>query len=490
MRYEVGISFAANAAANSHLLGHIQNGAIQEDLCFALWRPSTGSDRVTALIDEIILPEEGDRRLHGNASFSPDYLGRAIDLAREREAGLAFMHSHPGPGWQSMSSADMAAEGDVLAYPAQATGLPLVGLTLGSDGYWSARFWERDGTDMHRHWCEKIRVTGPHTFRAFFNDFMSPVPPRREVLRRTIDTWGKESQETIARLRIGIVGLGSVGCLVAEAMARIGVTRLTLIDHDRIEAHNLDRLLYGTVENIGELKVEVAAEALRQHATADSLHVAALPLSLRNEEAYKAALDCDLIFSCVDRPVPRDILNYIAVAHQIPVIDGGVAVDTDMSTDRLFAAHWRAHVVTADSRCLRCAGQYNSSMVTMELDGSLDDPTYIRNLPPEFANANQNVFPFAQSVAAMEVNLMLRLMLAESWWPAVQQQEHQFLTGQTTVSDHTCRPYCSFMSRRSKGDAEQPFYLTAASPAPRPPFRRGRLASLLRSLGKRVGRIL
>lgn len=490
MRYEVSISYATEAMASSHLLGHFQTGAIQEDLCFALWRPSTGANRITALIDEIILPEEGERNLHGNASFDPTYMGRAIDLARKQGAGLAFMHSHPGPGWQSMSAADTVAERDVLAYPAQATGLPLVGLTLGRDGYWSARFWKRTGDEMLRHWCEKIRVTGPRTFRAFSNDALSPPPPRREVLRRTIDTWGKASQDTVARLSVGIVGLGSVGCLVAESMARIGVSRLTLIDHDRVEAHNLDRLLYGTVDNVGQLKVVVAAEALRAHGTADSPHVTALPLSIRDEEAYRAALDCDLIFSCVDRPLPRDILNYIAVAHQIPVIDGGVAVDTDLAMDKLFAAHWRAHVVTPESRCLRCMGQYNSSMVTMELDGSLDDPTYIRDLPPEYAKVNQNVFPFAQSVAAMEVNLMLRLIVAEPWWPAVQQQEHQFLSGETTVAADTCQPYCSFLARRSKGDAEVPFYLNPASPQPSRPARVGMLARLFRSLGKMVGRIL
>lgn len=486
MRYEVSISFTADAVANSHLLGHFQSGAIQEDLCFALWRPSTGADRITALIDEIILPEEGERNLHGNASFNPEYIGRAIDLARKQGAGLAFMHSHPGPGWQSMSAADTVAERDVLAYPAQATGLPLVGLTLGRDGYWSARFWKRTGDDMLRHWCEKIRVTGPRTLRAFCNDALIPPPPRREVLRRTIDTWGKASQDTLARLRVGIVGLGSVGCVVAESMARIGVSRLTLIDHDRIEAHNLDRLLYGTVKNIGQLKVEVAAEALREHGTADSLHVTALPLSIRDEEAYRAALDCDLIFSCVDRPLPRDILNYIAIAHQIPVIDGGVAVDTDLATDKLFAAHWRAHVVTPEGRCLRCMGQYNSSMVTMELDGSLDDPTYIRDLPPEYAKVNQNVFPFAQSVAAMEVNLMLRLIIAEPWWPPVQQQEHQFLSGETTVSDDTCQPYCFFLTRRSRGDAEEPFYLAKSTHPSHASVRTSMFKRLIQSLGRVV----
>ena len=136
-------------------------GQAQEDLCFALWRPSTGRSRTTAVVDHVILPAPGDRDLNGNASFQPSYLARALTLARSTNSGLAMMHSHPTPGWQGMSHADVRAERDALAYPAGATGLPFVGLTIGTDGYWSARFWRRDGSRMVRHWCAKVRVVGP-----------------------------------------------------------------------------------------------------------------------------------------------------------------------------------------------------------------------------------------------------------------------------------------------------------------------------------------
>jgi len=387
-----------------------------------------------------------------------------MQIAREEKAGVAFMHSHPHPGWQGMSNADIEAERDVLAYPAGATGLPLVGLTIGTDGYWSARFWQRDGRQMRRHWCEKVRVVGSQVYKIYPNDNITPPPPRKEVLKRTFDTWGRESQNTIARLKVGIVGLGSVGCIVAEAIARIGISQVTLIDPDRVEEHNLDRLLYGTARDIGKLKVDLAAEAMRRHATAGRIKITAFPLSIHDETAYKAALDCDILFSCVDRPVPRDVLNYIAQAHLIPVIDGGVAVETDRRQDRLSSAHWRAHIVTLYHQCLRCNGQYNSSMVVMELDGSLDDPSYISNLPPEERGGNQNVFPFSLGVAGMEVNLMLRYLLAADWWPLVRQQDYQFVTAETRIINSECHPSCSFRQRHAQGDAENPPYLIRTPP--------------------------
>ena len=243
-------------------------------------------------------------------------------------------------------------------------------------------------------------------------------------------------------------------------MARIGVTQVTLIDPDKIEEHNLDRLLYGTVKDIGKKKVAVAARSMRRHATAAKIQITTVPVSVHDNTAYKAAIDCDVLFSCVDRPVARDVLNYIAQAHLIPVIDGGVAVEIDSQKGRFFSAHWRAHIVTPYHQCMRCSKQYNSSEVIMELDGSLDDPSYVSNLPPEERTGNQNVFPFSQSVAGMEVNLLLRYLIGNDWWPPVHQQDYQFVTGQTRVINDECHPNCSFRRRRAQGDSERPFYLT------------------------------
>ena len=405
--------------------------------------------------------------------------------------GLAFMHSHPGPGWQGLNTIDAETEGEVLAYPAGATALPLVGLTLGSDGYWSARFWERDGKKMRRRWCDKVRIVGPKSYRLYFNDNLRPAPQRRNILKRTIDAWGRKAQNDISRLNVGIVGLGSGGSVVAEAVARIGVEQVVLIDHDRVEEHNLDRLLNATVKDIGRPKVDVAAKAIRRHSTAKRVQITALPMSIRDEVAYLAALDCDILFGCVDRPVPLEILNYAAHSHLIPVFSGAVEVQTNPQNDSLFSAHWRAHTVTPYHQCLRCNGQYNSSAVVKELDGSFDDLGYISNLPASERPRNENVFPFGLSVAAMIVNSMIRYVLAPDWWSLVRQQEHQLMTGKTQVINRECRTNCEFCQRRAAGDAERPYYLNNTPIAASRPNRLGSMLALvtkrLRSCFLRLG---
>ena len=83
-----------------------------------------------------------------------------------------FMHSHPTEGWQGMSHADVVAERDRIAPPANSTKMPLVGLTAGTDGSWSARFWiKQSGGEYQRFWCDKVKVIGDH-FKVTFNEQM------------------------------------------------------------------------------------------------------------------------------------------------------------------------------------------------------------------------------------------------------------------------------------------------------------------------------
>lgn len=459
MRYEAAFTYEAHTTATDHLLQHFRHGIQQEDLCFGLWRPSTGQRRRTALIYQIIPPQPRERSLHGNASFNPEYMGRAVAEARRQKAGLAFMHSHPHPGWQLLSNPDRRAERDVIAYPAGATRLPLVGLTLGTDGAWSGRFWLPTNAGMREQWCDKVRAPGPKSYGLSFNDEALPPQPRREILKRTYDSWGETNQNAISRTHVGIVGLGSVGSIVAEAMARIGVGRVTLIDPDRVELHNLDRLLYATIDDIDTFKVDLAEKKMRQNATAEQIEIVSIPTSVHEAAAYRQALDCDVLFCCVDRPVARDVLNYIAFCHLIPVFECGIDVIPNENQDGLFAPHWRTHLITPNHQCLRCNGQYDTSQVQMERDGSLDTTTYVQNLPAEIRQRNQNVFPFSLAVAGMTVNQMLRYLVAPDWWPAMPQEHYQYMTGQVKVTNGECHAGCLFPARQAQGDAVSPHYV-------------------------------
>ena len=447
------LSEPVHEKARDFLLRHVLCGRRQEDLCFALWRPSTGTRRKSALVFELILPEKGERDLHRNASFAASYLSRALKRAFAAKAGLAFLHSHLAPGWQKMSGPDIVAERDRISPPARATGLPVVGLTLGTDDAWSARFWVREGGAFRREDCGTVRVAGGR-LRVTRHPRRFPKGAALGAQRRTVSTWGEASQEDLASLRVGVIGVGSVGSLVAETLARIGVRRIALFDADRVETHNLDRLLHAGRRDVGRYKVLAAAGRLRRSATAADFRAEPHPGHIEEPQCFRAALDCDLLFAAVDRPLPKDLLNHIAFVHCIPVIFGGIYAAAKTS-GKLGQAAWSVVTASPGQRCLRCDGQYTTSEVVMERDGSLDDPTYIRNLQGENPPAaGQNVFPFAANLASLMALEMVRMVAAEDWWPKIGGKlGFSMIPRRLTWASQGCHEHCAVRPKTALGDA-------------------------------------
>lgn len=455
MRYSVAMTTEVNNILFSHLVR--KDG--QEDLCFALWQPSTGEKRLTALLVEPILPEDGEREVHGNASFSPEYFQRALQIASARDMGLAFMHSHPFPGWQNMSSTDVRAELSHAAATFGITGRPLLGLTIGTDGAWSARFWNRTGIRKYApSWCESVRTVGQMGLSVTFCDALLKPQGFREELKRTISSWGQDKQDELSRLHIGIVGAGSVGSAIAEALARTGVRHISLIDFDVVKKHNLDRLMHATIKDVGELKTDVIAKRLIEHATADNFLATQLPVHVTGAEGYRGALDCDLLFSCVDRPWARHVLNYIAYTHLIPVVDGGIRVHT--KEDLLRSADWRAHTATPGNKCLSCIGQYTFAEVSLERKGLLDDSEYINTVDGLRHHLdNQNVFAFSMHLASMMVLQMLALVVKPNGISHHGENLYHFVTGELERKlGEDCLPNCPFSEFTGKGDSNDDSY--------------------------------
>lgn len=401
-------SAALPASVDQALKAHLVRADGQEDLAFALWTPSDAALRRTALVHTLLLPRRGERDVHGNVSFHPEYFERACREAMRGQSGIAFLHSHPFPGWQGMSSDDVRAEEKMAGATAALTGLPLVGMTVGSDGTWSARVWEHvSGRTYERRWCASVRAVGEQ-LRVDFANHILPPPLPREMFSRTVNVWGEEAHRRLARLRVGIVGLGSVGSFVAEALARMGLGRFVLIDFDRVESHNLDRLVTATRTDVGRLKVDVAAERIRAVATATHVDVRPVPFSIVEEQGYRAALDCDVLFSCVDRPRPRSVIDHLAYAHLIPAIDGGIQVR--FKHGRFSGVDWQVQAVGPGRACLECLGAYEPGDVSTEAAGKLEDPTYLAGLPSDHRfKRNENVFPFAANVASLEVLQLVAL---------------------------------------------------------------------------------
>lgn len=426
---------------------HLQRSDGQEDCCFVLWRPATAATRYTALIVDVVLPGDDERIVHGNVEFTSEYFLRAASVAAERGCGMGLIHSHPlGCGWQSLNRVDYAAEVSFAAQASALTDRPLLGMTYaGKDRGYSARLWpEQDSGEYRSAEAESVRVVGDQ-FSVTFNGRLKPAPAVAPTQARTVSAWGQDNQDVLARLNVGVVGTGSVGMIIVEALARTGIGRLTLLDVDSVETVNLDRLLHSTHADAEarRAKVELAAEAARRAATCPGFEVTAVQLSIVEPDGYALAADCDILFSCVDRPWPRQAMNMLAYTHLIPVVDGGVRAD---STGGIFrGAEWRGHVAAPGRACLECIGQYDPADVATERSGLLEDASYIAGLPEDHhLRRKENVFIFSVAAASAQLNQFLTMVTAPSGIADTGAHLFHLTTGTVDRIEHGCKPGCRY----------------------------------------------
>ena len=88
----------------------------------------------------------------------------------------------------------------------------------------------------------------------------------QERLKRTALLLNKEQMERLQDAHVLLFGLGGVGSYAPEALARLGVGRLTVVDNDTVAPSNLNRQLPALESTVGQLKTDVVVARLRDAA--------------------------------------------------------------------------------------------------------------------------------------------------------------------------------------------------------------------------------
>lgn len=94
-----------------------------------------------------------------------------------------------------------------------------------------------------------------------------------DAYSRTQLLLGREGMEKLRAARVAVFGLGGVGGYAVEALARSGVGKLELVDHDTVSLTNINRQILATRDAVGQDKAEVAAR--RVHAIDPEIEVTA-----------------------------------------------------------------------------------------------------------------------------------------------------------------------------------------------------------------------
>ena len=152
-----------------------------------------------------------------------------------------------------------------------------------------------------------------------------------------LDEIGIEGQQKLLASHVVIIGAGGLGSPAALYLGSAGVGHITVVDHDCVDATNLQRQIAHTVAGIGELKVISLFRAI----AAINPDVNVTPLAGFADDALldKLVPQADLVIDCTDNFATRHAINRACVKHCTPLVsgaavrfDGQVAVYDSRST--------------------------------------------------------------------------------------------------------------------------------------------------------------
>jgi len=147
------------------------------------------------------------------------------------------------------------------------------------------------------------------------------VLPRRYW--RNLGTVGLGGQARLLRATVAVVGLGGLGGNVVEALARMGVGRLILIDGDVFEEHNLNRQILSAEAKLGVDKVQAARRRVAEINSA--VGVVDHTVALTRENLPRLLEGADVVVDGLDRLPIRLVLQEGAQALGIPMVHGSIA---------------------------------------------------------------------------------------------------------------------------------------------------------------------
>lgn len=134
---------------------------------------------------------------------------------------------------------------------------------------------------------------------------------------------GREALEQLGRVKLIVCGAGALGSLLVDNLVRQGVRHLTVIDHDRVEAHNVGTQLYGQGE-VGAFKVE-ALRALCFRAA--GIELEAIAKTLDERSAPKLLREADIVIDTFDNSAARQIVTEQCHAKQLAGLHLGLNAD-------------------------------------------------------------------------------------------------------------------------------------------------------------------
>jgi tRNA A37 threonylcarbamoyladenosine dehydratase len=135
--------------------------------------------------------------------------------------------------------------------------------------------------------------------------------------------YGEAALRRLAASHLCVIGIGGVGSWAAEALARSGVGRLTLLDLDHVAESNLNRQIHALEETLGQAKV-LAMQARIAGINPDCA-VTTIEEFITPENVTALLPACDCVVDAIDQVLPKAALIAHCRSKGVPIVTTGAA---------------------------------------------------------------------------------------------------------------------------------------------------------------------
>lgn len=335
--------------------------APDESGAFCLLREGKGHQGSRLIATQVLLPPQDAWERQGRGILRPKakWISAAISCAVRSRAGLLFVHSHPDPRFPIMLSPTDFDAFDSLARHLATTVDGPFGAAVAHPAGWAGVVWSGSSILPIDSICKVGRTL----------QMLSQTPPTADtgLDDRQRDALGV-AHDTLRTIDIAVVGCGGLGSPIAEQLVRMGARSVTAVDFDHLDTpSNVRRVFGSTLGDLSPVSPPRKVDVVSNHLEAIGLGVPILRVhgDVRNEDVFRRLLDTDVVLIATDNHSSRAVVNDLASAYLLPVIDIGVRAGSKAG-NLLSALVAEVRVLTPTTPCLWCRNAIDAQVIRAE----------------------------------------------------------------------------------------------------------------------------
>lgn len=320
-------------------------------IVYARYEPCSHSWLVNDVAE---VPDDAyERRDAMSASLKTAFVVDVANRSRLTGMSVVMVHTHPrARGWPTFSPVDDAGETEIGAYLARrGAQVPHLAMVIARDGCRARRLDDRQAVTVWEVGGRLALWSAAETISI------------EQWEDRQVRAFGETGQQLLRQLHFGVIGSGGTGSLICQQLAHLGAQRVMVVDPDRVEDTNLNRLVGSQPADVGRPKVDVAARMMQT--IRPSVDVQAVQADVVDEATAGALRALDIIFLCTDSHASRAVVNQIAYQYFVPVIDMGVSVTVQEGLVTHITG--RVQMLAPTLACLTCTRALDGEQIRQEL---------------------------------------------------------------------------------------------------------------------------